>query len=134
VPGTGAGLSAAFSDYDHSGHPSLFVAGLGGVVLYHNNGDGTFTDETDKGGLKLGPGELYTRAALADVDDDGFPDILLTGYTDLSRPPSASMFIFPNDFAGMASRLYRNNSDGTFSDITDSTDLVWNRGRARSAI
>jgi hypothetical protein len=134
VSGTGGSLSATFADYDRSGHPSLFVAGLGGVTLYHNNGDGTFRDDTQRAGLQAKPGELDTRAVLADVDGDGFPDLLVTAYTDLSTPPLKSSFVFPNDFAGIPSRLYRNHGDGTFAEITTSAGLAGNPGRARSAV
>jgi hypothetical protein len=88
VPGTGADLGGAFADFDKTGNPSLFVAGLGGVTLYHNNGDGTFTDNTEKAGLKGKPGELATSVLLFDADNDGFLDLLVTVYTDLSVPPT----------------------------------------------
>src|SRR5436309_11722385 len=78
LAGNGSDLSATFADYDHSGYPSLFVTGLGGVLLYHNNGDGSLVDVTRKAGLRFAPGELYTRAALSDINGDGFPDLLVT--------------------------------------------------------
>jgi hypothetical protein len=134
LAGTGNDLSATFADYDRSGHPSLFVTGLGGVVLYGNNGDGTFTDRTAKAGLNNNATALFTHAVFSDFDDDGFPDLVLSGYTDLNTPPLKSKFVFPNDFAGISSHLYRNNRDGTFTDVSNSVDLVWNRGRARNAV
>jgi hypothetical protein len=70
----------------------------------------------------------------SDFDDDGLPDLVVTGYTDLSALPLKSTFVFPNDFSGISSRLYRNNGDGTFTDVTTSVDLAWNTGRARNAI
>jgi hypothetical protein len=134
VPGTGADLGGAFGDFDKTGNPSLFVAGLGGVVLYHNNGDGTFTDITEKAGLKKKPGELATSVLLFDADNDGFLDLLVTVYTDLNVPPVKKSFTFPNDFAGASSHLYRNQHNGTFAEITEAADLTWNPGRTQKAV
>jgi len=133
LPATNDVLAASFSDYDRSGHPSLFLAGAGGIVLYRNNGDGTFSDQTAKAGLQFKKGELFTRAVLSDVDGDGYPDLFLAFYTDLDTPPNKPTFAFPTDFRGGASRLYRNNRNGTFSDITASAGLGGNSGRARNA-
>ena len=134
VAGSGADLGGAFGDFDKSGSPSLFVAGLGGVIVYHNNGDGTFTDITEKAGLKRKPGELATSVLLFDADNDGFLDLLVTVYTDLSVPPSKKSFTFPNDFAGTNSHLYRNQHDGRFTEITESAGLTANPGRTHKAV
>ena len=135
VAGPGASVSATFADYDNSGHPSLFVAGLGGVTLYHNDGKGTFTDVTEKAGLRGKANELDTHAVLFDSDNDGFVDLIVTAYTDLAEPPhqGKTTFSFPEDFSGLASRLYRNNSDGTFTDVTASSGLSA-KGRMRKAV
>jgi enediyne biosynthesis protein E4 len=134
VAGPGASLSASLSDYDRSGHPSLFVAGAGGIRLYQNSRNGTFLDVTRTAGLEGKPHELCTSAVLGDIDGDGFPDLLVTVYTDLDHPPSKPAFTFPNDFPGAVSRLYRNNGDGTFSDITRAAGLSENPGRARKGV
>ena len=134
VAGTGCDLGAAFGDFDKSGHPSLFVAGLRGVTVYHNNGDGTFTDVTAKAGLKGKAGELASSVLLFDADNDGFLDVLVTIYTDLNAPPSKPSFTFPNDFAGANSRLYRNQHDGTFAEVTSRAGLDGNPGRTHMAL
>jgi hypothetical protein len=134
VPGTGSDLSGAFGDFDKTGNPSLFVAGLGGVTLYHNNGDGTFTDTTEKAGLKGKAGELASSVLLFDADNDGFLDLLVTVYTDLSVPPSKAWFTFPNDFSSANSHLYRNQHDGTFKEITEAAGLSSNPGRTHKAL
>jgi tetratricopeptide (TPR) repeat protein len=134
VAGTGADVSATFADYNNSGKPSLFVAGLDGVRLYRNLGDGTFQDETEKAGLHPIPGELETQAVLFDADVDGFLDLAVTAYTNLNDPPKKDSFLFPNDFAGATTHFYRNNGDGTFTEITSSSGLASAKGRMRGAV
>jgi hypothetical protein len=134
VAGTGSDLSATFGDYDHSGHASLFVAGLGGVRVYHNNGDGTFVDVTEKTGIKNAAAELATSALLFDAEGNGTLDLLVTVYTDLSAPPAKPSFLFPNNFASVNSHLYHNQGDGTFHEITPSSGLNENPGRTRKAL
>jgi hypothetical protein len=134
VRGTGSDVSAAFGDFDKSGRASLFVAGLGGVTLYRNNGDGSFTDVTAKAGLKGKTSELATSVLLFDAGGDGFPDLLVTIYTDFSAIPAKASFTFPNDFSGANSRLYRNRHDGTFTEITESAGLSDNPGRTHMGL
>jgi tetratricopeptide (TPR) repeat protein len=133
VAGPAGSVSATFADYDNSGHVSLFVAGMGGVTLYKNKGDGTFEDVTEKAGLRGKPSELDTRALLFDADSDGFLDLVVTAYTDLNAPPQKDFFAFPSDFSGTQSHFYRNNANGTFTDITGATGLNAARGRMRGA-
>jgi hypothetical protein len=134
VAGTGAAVSATFADYNNSGKPSLFVAGLDGVRLYRNLGDGIFQDETEKAGLHPIPGELETQAVLFDADVDGFLDLVVTAYTNFNDPPKKDSFLFPSDFAGAATHFYRNNGDGTFTEITPSSGLGSAKGRMRGAV
>lgn len=134
VSGPGTSLSATFADYDNSGHPSLFVVGMGGVTLYHNNGNGTFTDVTEKAGLKAKRNELDNCALLFDADDDGFLDLVVTSYADMSNLSQGDPLIFPGGSQGAQSHFYRNNGDGTFSDITDASGLASAKGRMRGAV
>jgi hypothetical protein len=134
LAGTGSDLSATFGDYDHSGHVSFFVAGLGGVTVYQSNGDGTFINVTEKTGIKIEPGELATSVLLFDAEGNGNPDLLVTVYTDLGKPPAKPSFVFPNDFASATSRLYHNQGDGTFREITSAAGLQENPGRTHKAL
>jgi len=97
------GSGVAWIDYDNDGFPDLFFVNGAPVApnaLYHNNKDGTFTDVTAKAGLagNLSPGVFKTGVAVGDYDNDGDLDLYVTA-------------LGPN-------ALYRNNGDGTFTDVT----------------
>ncbi|MGH9397946.1 MAG: FG-GAP-like repeat-containing protein [Terriglobia bacterium] len=134
VEGPGGSVAAEFVDYNNSGHPSLVVVGVGGVTLYKNNGNGTFTDVTKKAGIESNPCELDTDVKAVDLDNDGFLDLVVTAYADLCKGPSGVPFAVPNSFPTMVSHLYRNNGDGTFTDITASAGLESARGHMRQVV
>jgi hypothetical protein len=134
VAGEGCDVAAEFADYMNSGHPSLFVTGANGVTLYVNQGNGTFKNETEKSGLRHSGGELDTRAVLFDADSDGNLDLVVTAYTDFNAPPKKDVFAFPFDFDGARSHFYRNNGDGTFTDVTEAAGLASAQGRMRGVI
>lgn len=133
VAGPGGSVSATFADYDNSGRLSLIVAGLGGVRVYHNQGNGKFVDRTAAAHLEGTAGELATQALFFDADNDGLLDLFVSVYTDLAHTPQKASFRFPQDFTGATSHLYRNNGDGTFTDITKTAGLGA-VGRARGAL
>ena len=113
-----AGLSGAsvgvFADYDNDGHEDLFVSRtFEPNQLFHSDGDGTFTDVTDQAGL--GADCCTTVASWGDVDDDGDLDLYLGRYID-PRRSIPTTFYARN---GEPNRLYRNDGDGTFTDVTD---------------
>lgn len=107
-----SGFSATFADYDNDGWPDLYIGrdGWSGAwrnSLYHNNGDGTFTEVTDAAGVG-NPGSTFVHA-WADFDRDGYLDLFLAqGITG----------------DGSVNCLYRNNGDGTFTDITEEAGLL----------
>src|SRR5579859_7070094 len=115
------GSGAAWGDYDGDGYPDLYVVDVagpltaspaeiahspGGNRLYHNNGDGTFTDVTKK--ARVGFKGIGMAAAWADYDNDGRLDLIVTSYDRLV--------------------LYHNNGDGTFTDVTAKAGLEKYRG------
>lgn len=134
VAGDGGSLSAAFVDYNNSGRESLVVAGLGGLTLYKNNGNGTFSNVTAKAGLKVNQDELDTDVIAFDTDNDGFVDLVATAYTDFPKVAAGRSLSFPRDFPPGVVHLYRNNGDGTFSDIAARSGLGIARGHLRGAV
>ena len=124
VGDTGYGLGAVAADYNSDGYRDLYVTNLGKNVLYHNNGDGTFTDVTEQ--AQVDCPLLSASAAFADIDRDGDLDLYVCNYveyaleTDIPCYYKKSLRIYcgPNEYHGIADVLYRNNGDGTFTDIT----------------
>ncbi|HKD18766.1 MAG TPA: CRTAC1 family protein [Thermoanaerobaculia bacterium] len=124
------GMGAVAADYDNDGFVDLYVTGYRGNVLYHNNGDGTFTDVTAKAGV-AGP-RWGTAAAWADFDGDGYLDLFVGQYADDTRDKDLFCgdraagirdYCPPVMYDGTLSVLYRNNGDGTFTDVTKSSGL-----------
>ncbi len=111
------------ADVDNDGAPDLFVLRDGVSSLYHNAGGGRFVDVTAKAGFAPYP-FLPGAAALVDVDHDGDLDLVIAGLADLagSRARTGAL-VFPKDFAPAPLRLYRNNGDGTFTDITRAANV-----------
>jgi hypothetical protein len=105
---------AVFADYDNDGHQDLFVSRtFRPNQLFHNNGDGTFTDVTERAGL--GEDCCTTVAAWGDYDGDGRLDLYVGRYLD-PRQRIPTTFYARN---GEPNRLYHNNGDGTFTDVTE---------------
>ncbi len=132
VDGSGAGKGAyktgvAVGDYDNNGYLDLYVTSLGPNVLYRNNGDGTFTDVTSAAGVAGGASEWSTSTGFLDIDRDGDLDLYVTNYLDVRlkenpycglRKDGYRMYCHPTMFDGMADRLFRNNGNGTFTDVS----------------
>jgi hypothetical protein len=123
-------MGASVGDFDNDGRPDLLISCFGGVVLYRNNGDGTFTDVTAKSGLNKDAG-WATGAVFGDYDGDGYPDIFVPHYVDLNLkdlPKFGSektcqyhdvpVQCGPRGLKGSPDALYRNNGDGTFTDVS----------------
>lgn len=141
----GYGMGCVFADYDGDGAIDLYVTNYGANVLYHNNGDGTFRDVTGTAGVEC---ELWsTGAAFADVDGDNDLDLYVCNYVtyDLEKlermkeeslqsgkpVPSA---LNPHVFEPQDNVFYRNNGNGTFTDVTAEVGIAAPGGRSMQAI
>jgi hypothetical protein len=120
------GMGVAVGDYDNDGFPDLFVLGYGRCILYHNNGDGTFTDVTAKAGVE-NLGRWGSSAAWFDHDNDGRLDLVIANYVDWApdnnfwcgdHGPGLRSYCHPDNYHGQAPTLYHNNGDGTFTDVS----------------
>jgi len=134
VAGEGYSMGVAVADYDNDGYPDIFVAGVNRNILYHNRGDGTFEDVTVKahlGGIDSRYGKLWSvAAAWIDVDNDGWLDLVVTNYVqwDPKLEPKCGtakqpLYCHPGAYHDTHNQLFRNNHDGTFTDITESSGL-----------
>lgn len=120
------GMGVAVGDYDNDGYPDLLVLGYGRCILYHNNGNGTFTDVTAHAGVE-NLGRWASSAAWFDYDSDGRLDLVIANYIDWSpdrnfwcgdHGPGMRSYCHPDDYNGEAPTLYHNNGDGTFTDVS----------------
>jgi len=134
LKGWGQGVCAG--DYDNDGYVDLFVTFWGHNVLLHNNGDGTFTDVTKKAGLWEDKPNWSTGCAFVDYDRDGHLDLFIAHYVDLDlehtpQPGSGDscqwkgipVMCGPRGLKGTHMQLYRNNGDGTFTDVSEKSGV-----------
>jgi hypothetical protein len=108
VQTTGA-TGVVFADYDNDGRPDLYVVREGPDVLYHNDGHGHFSDVTAQAGIS--DNYFGSSVSFADFNNDGYLDIYVTNYAQCGYP-SSSLFNYQPD------KLYQNNGNGTFTDVT----------------
>jgi hypothetical protein len=134
------GMGVAAGDFDNDGYPDLFVTGYPACALFHNNGDGTFTDITAKAGVK-NAGKWAASAAWFDYDRDGRLDLFVANYAKFSyengpRCDYHGMRTYCAQVAypGEAPVLYHNNGDGTFTDVTARAGLAKLVGRALGVV
>jgi hypothetical protein len=134
----GWGYGVTVGDYDNDGDPDLFIANLGANALYRNNGNGSFTDVTQQAGV--GPSPWSTSAAFVDIDRDGDLDLYVANYmeSDITKIPRSTdeaavqgscsyqgiqVFCGPKGRRPEQDQLFRNNGDGTFTDITRTSGI-----------
>jgi enediyne biosynthesis protein E4 len=126
----GFGLGVAIADYNGDGHPDVFLNNFGPNVLYRNNGDGSFTDVTAAAGL----GDSSTvgaGASFLDIDGDGDLDLYVANYIKFSYESfTPTLFqgkkVYPGPmiFPAEPDQLFRNNGDGSFTDISRSAGIA----------
>jgi hypothetical protein len=130
VGDTGYGLGVTVGDYDNDGDPDLFVSNYGPKVLYRNNGDGTFTNVTRQAGVGDGD-KVGAGASFLDIESDGDLDLYVANYVDFSyetyKPhiiDGRHIYPSPLVYHGVGDTLFRNNGDGTFTDVTQEAGII----------
>jgi hypothetical protein len=128
------GMGVAVGDYDNDGYPDLYVTSYGRNILYHNNGDGTFTDVTAKAGVAGGGWSV--SAGFLDYDNDGHLDLFVTRYMEWDADHNKicggdwHTYCPPAEFPATTCLLYRNRGDGTFEDVSERSGIAAKKGRA----
>jgi hypothetical protein len=132
--GHGVGMGVAVGDYDGDGYLDLYVTYYGKNILYHNEGNGTFTDVTERAGV--GGGGFSTAAAFADLDGDGRPDLYVARYCQFDArskqlcnthgvPGSCPPYFYTPE----PDLVYKNRGDGTFRPVAKEWGLSESTGR-----
>ena len=125
------GMGAAVGDYDNDGFDDLYVTNYGANTLYRNNGDGTFADVTARAGVSAGG--WSASAGFVDYDNDGHLDLFVTRYLDWSfeknrycgeKKPGYRAYCHPDNFEPIPNVLFRNNGDGTFTDVSTKAGIA----------
>jgi len=118
------GMGVAAADFDNDSYQDLYVTGYPASALYHNNRNGTFTNVTDKAGVK-NAGKWAAGAAWFDYDRDGLLDLIVTNYAQFSfdDPKKCEVngvraYCAQTAYTGLPLTLYHNNGDGTFTDVS----------------
>ncbi len=126
------GMGVAAADYDNDGFTDLYVTSFGKNILYHNNGNGTFTDVTEKAGVAAGG--WSASAGFFDYDNDGRLDLFVTRYMEWdlkhSKVCRQQTYCPPGEFPTTTNILYRNMGNGTFKDVSRESGIAGKRGRS----
>ena len=119
----GYGMGCLSADYDNDGDADLYLTNFGRNQLYRNNGDGTFTDVTSHAGV--GDSHWSVSATFGDYNLDGYLDLYVVNYLDYQIATAHAcilenvhIYCGPHEYPGARDTLYRNNGDGTFTDVT----------------
>src|SRR5258708_23841636 len=128
------GRGVAVGDYDNDGYPDLYVTSYGKNILYHNNGDGTFTEVTAKAGVAGGGWSV--SGGFFDYNNDGLLDLFVTRYMEWDADHTKicggdwHTYCPPSVFPATTCLLYRNRGDGTFEDVSARAGFTAKKGRA----
>ena len=130
VGDSGYGLGVTVGDYDNDGDSDIYLNNYGPNVLYRNNGDGTFTDVATKSGVDCGF-QLAAGTSFLDMDKDGDLDLYVSNYLEFSYEKHSThtingiqVYVGPGFYLFTPDVLYRNNGDGTFTDVSEPSGVA----------
>ncbi|HEX8921639.1 MAG TPA: VCBS repeat-containing protein, partial [Pyrinomonadaceae bacterium] len=135
------GMGVAAGDYDGDGHTDLYVTNYGTDILYRNNGNGTFTDVTEKAGVIV-PG-WSTCAVWFDYDSDNRLDLFVSSFVHFDKSQhrlcvdktvTQNYYCIPRIFKPRPSHLFRNNGNGTFTDVSAESGIAASPGKSFGAV
>ena len=126
------GMGVAVGDYDNDGDPDVYITNYGPNRLYRNDGDGSFVDVTPTAARDLADPRWSTSAAFADYDADGDLDLFVANYVDFTvagakachDPAGVRDYCGPLQFRPVPDRLFRNEGNGTFRDVSEATGIT----------
>ena len=138
---TGYSLGVATADYDNDGDLDVYISNFGPNKLYRNNGDGTFTDVTPKAGVADGDAKIGAGVAFFDMDNDGDLDLFAAHYVDFTYQNHRAVrfnghpaYAGPLDYKPTAFSLFRNNGDGTFTDVSAESGIGKHHGAGMGVV
>ncbi|HEY6989177.1 MAG TPA: CRTAC1 family protein [Bryobacteraceae bacterium] len=144
VAGAGYGMGVAIGDYDNDGFPDIFLADVTSNQLLHNNRNGAFADVTARAGLAgaaLDGKKMWSvGAGWFDYNNDGLLDLFVVNYCkwEVNKDPvcttarGSRAYCHPRSYAPLPNSLFRNNGDGTFTDVSAETGVLTHRGKGMS--
>ncbi|HEX4286927.1 MAG TPA: CRTAC1 family protein [Terracidiphilus sp.] len=125
------GMAVTAADYDNDGNIDLLVTGYGKTILYRNEGNGHFTDVTEKARIKVDGWAI--SSTWLDYDKDGCVDLFVGRYVKFDPKYrafyAADNYPGPLDYEGETNKLFHNNCDGTFTDVTEKSGIGASVGR-----
>src|SRR5919112_875312 len=138
--GSNYGMGVAAGDFDADGFADIYVTSYGRNTLYRNNGNGTFSDVTDKAGVAA-PG-WSTCATWFDYDGDGRLDLFVSSFVYYNKTQNLyctdeskrRFYCGPRHFKPLPSHLFRNNGDGTFKDVSKDSGIADSPGKSFGAV
>jgi len=133
-------LGVCVGDYNNDGYPDIYLNNFGPNILYRNNGDGTFTDVTQAAGVANG-NKVGAGACFLDIDGDGDLDLFVANYVDFTfaRHQTRNVnghpaYVGPMIYGPVPATLFRNNGDGTFTDISRESGIAAHSGTGMGVV
>lgn len=137
----GYGLGVATADYDNDGDQDVYISNFGPNKLYRNNGNGTFSDVTEKAGVANGNTKVGAGVAFFDMDSDGDLDLFAARYVNFTYENHRSVrfnghpaYAGPLDFQPSPFTLFRNNGDGTLTDVSVESGIAKYKGAGMGVV